>query len=491
MEQNELDIELFAKFKVFISQSSSLSSGTADKELIESDLKTEKKDKGRQSSLRSSLSFSKLSPTKGLNPSAFFVAQAKNRKSKPLISDKGFPYHPAELVIPAATSKDQKWHIKFYAWNRPLHILDKVRDYTCNNIKDHDERLKWCKREIKLLNKDLKAGFCIDPDAKKENEVTEKLTSSMQSISVIEALQYSLQFKKVKAEGTYKTYKRHAEAFIKWAGNNGYKGLLLSELTSDIYERFLLYKTLEDDIGPRTYNNYLEFNKTLIFDIMRRFNKPAKDIYILKENPLVGIATLECGTGKNIAFNKDQVKELLKFMNGSSKRTALKFACQWMYYTLNRTNEMVQLQVKHLYYHSDDKIYLPKEICKNKIERHVSICPELQRLIEEHELLSYPPDHYIFSAGSYLPGHEMANPLYLARSFSGNILNKCQMTVPYTFYSWKHTGVVALWNAGVPKGEIQVQAGWKDSQSFDNYLKSLGLMDSEKLKSKYPVLPSL
>jgi len=45
----------------------------------------------------------------------------------------------------------------------------------------------------------------------------------------------------------------------------------------------------------------------------------------------------------------------------------------------------------------------------------------------------------------------------------------------YTLYSWKHSGVVAAYNAGVDIKTIQGQCRHQGLEQTDIYLKSLGL----------------
>jgi len=407
------------------------------------------------------------------------------------ISDNGLQYKKAHLIIPSPTSKDQRWVIAFYCWNVQKNKLVRERDTSCNKITDLEKRKRWCQQQIKIINTDLKSGWHIDIDKKERENILAKITTSSRNIKLIDALEFALSLKASNKPRTYTTYKNFCNKLYIWLEKKHLHHMLLTQFTGSLFHIFLIDLQKNEGIKPRTYNNYLNAIKTLINDLMKHLNKPQENNIILYENPLKNINTLSHGMGKNVAFNKDQVSELLTFMSGSAKREALKFVCQWMYYTCDRTEEQCSLQIKHINYHVPGKIYYPKENTKNSYEKHVTICDELQRLIDEHNLLSYPPDYYIFSAGSYTPGPIKADSKRLGASFGDNVLRKLKYSKDYTLYSWKHTGVVALWNARVPKGEIQTQLGHIGSDSFDKYLKSLGLMESENLRSLYPSLPNL
>jgi len=49
----------------------------------------------------------------------------------------------------------------------------------------------------------------------------------------------------------------------------------------------------------------------------------------------------------------------------------------------------------------------------------------------------------------------------------------------HTLYSWKHTGVVTAYNAGVDIKSIQRQCRHSAREMTCNYLKSLGLYDNK------------
>jgi hypothetical protein len=58
----------------------------------------------------------------------------------------------------------------------------------------------------------------------------------------------------------------------------------------------------------------------------------------------------------------------------------------------------------------------------------------------------------------------------------------------YTFYSWKHTGVISAHKAGVSDDDIMLQTGHKNYGSFQVYLKSLGLFQNETFAKMIPKL---
>lgn len=61
------------------------------------------------------------------------------------------------------------------------------------------------------------------------------------------------------------------------------------------------------------------------------------------------------------------------------------------------------------------------------------------------------------------------------------IVEKLKMKKNFTLYSWKHTGVVNAYHAGIDIKSIQMQCRHHSIQQTDTYLKSLGFTDNEEI----------
>ncbi len=67
------------------------------------------------------------------------------------------------------------------------------------------------------------------------------------------------------------------------------------------------------------------------------------------------------------------------------------------------------------------------------------------------------------------------------------LVKKLKLSKEYTLYSWKHSGVVSAYNAGVDIKTLQKQCRHQSLEQTDIYLKSLGL-DENKAINKIPEL---
>lgn len=67
------------------------------------------------------------------------------------------------------------------------------------------------------------------------------------------------------------------------------------------------------------------------------------------------------------------------------------------------------------------------------------------------------------------------------------LIKDLNLSNDYTLYSWKHSGVVAAYNAGVDIKTIQNHCRHQSLEQTDIYLKSLGLGVSQAI-NKIPQL---
>ena len=89
------------------------------------------------------------------------------------------------------------------------------------------------------------------------------------------------------------------------------------------------------------------------------------------------------------------------------------------------------------------------------------------------------------------PGTQYGKPI--SKNIMSNrhrdILKDLNFSPNHTLYSWKHTGVVKAFLAGINIKSIQLQCRHYSIAETDNYLKSLGLFDNFDLQMNMPLLP--
>jgi len=406
-----------------------------------------------------------------------------------------YPYRPATLVIPDSSSKNQSWLIKFYVWHIGLQKLVMQRDYECNYIKDLDLRKKWCKQRVKEINVLLGTGVYIDDTSENIQTTSNHLKQEENNHSnleyndlsegddglptIINAIDYTL--KEKKALKHFRDYDQKLNKLKDWIFERGLQGHKLNQFSHKYIRQFKV--TLEEEgLGVRTINNYLN----TIGLVFNTFNQK-EDSESIIHNPIEKIKKDKNPKGKNIAYVIEQQKTILEYIS-TSNFPHYELLSKTMFYTLARTKELSYLQPWMIGAKRRDQIHFPAEICKNGIEKNVTITDELEEQFSKYKIRELPKDWFVFSKG-LMPGPKHYNEKFIGSRYRENILDRLNFPKEYTLYSWKHTGVCMYYLMGVSVALLMMQAGWEDPHTFKQYLKSLGLFDNSEIKTKSPKLP--
>jgi integrase len=220
------------------------------------------------------------------------------------------------------------------------------------------------------------------------------------------------------------------------------------------------YLLVECGYTAKTVNGQIAYMKSLFQVLIEReiiLNNPFKNIKKHKESQ----------SRKNLAFNVGQITRIKKIIE--EKDPQLWLFIQFIYYCFLRPNEIRQLE--HKYVHLDDKkIFIPSQISKNGKDGYVSIPDNFYNLLRESEYFK-GEQQYIFQARGR---GEPISKNVMCRRFH-ELIKDLNLGEDYTLYSWKHSGVVAAYNAGVDIKTIQSQCRHQSLEQTDIYLKSLGL----------------
>ncbi len=374
-------------------------------------------------------------------------------------------YKEARVVKPASTALDQRWYIIYYVYDAQQNKVIRKRDFSCNDVKDLKKRLTWSNNFIKAINTKLEQGFHIDAEKSAKIDL-ERRSKGKKFISIDEATKLALASKKRLRPKTFKNYSDYLSGWLKEQDKN----LHINSVTHKSLKPFVA--SLMDRVGPRTFNNYIQHISTLFAYLVQE--------EIIEENPWVKIAKLDNGTGKNIAYQKDQQKDIMDYMERHFPY--MKLFCETMYYTLARPNELCHLKIKHLEQYRAKHLFIPAAISKNNTDRHVALPPPIYQKLQHLKDLN--PEWYIFGKG-ILPGAEYLDPRYISDAYRTRVIKPLNIGSDYTLYSWKHTGVVNNYLGGLSPASLRMQIGHNDTGSFEKYLKSLGLFENKEVMENY------
>jgi integrase len=392
---------------------------------------------------------------------------------------KQYPYNEARLIIPEPKSKDQGWMIKWYAWSAITQKKEPFRkSFDLNEIPDKKRREARADYLIKKINEALKLGKIYDPE-KSLRLRAQKAIQEGSTININIAIDAFLQAKKRNRERTYESVYSHLKIFKEWLAEVNLLSAPLITIKDDTIQRFM-DKLLLDGKQNRTYNNYLN-SISAMFSFYLKKRRP-----LVTENPCKYIEKLKTRNSKHIAFTDEQQKDILEFCLEKHKNYWT--ASNFMYYLLARTNELSLMKINDIDFKSK-KIYLRSEDSKNWEERWITMPKQLVKIIIDLKLAKYPGEYFIFSSPTLTPGPLKISTRKFGSYFRERVLTKLNFKKGYTFYSWKHTGVIAAYRAGISPHAIRRQTGHKSWVSFEKYLYSLGLFENKEVQDNYPSLP--
>ncbi len=248
------------------------------------------------------------------------------------------------------------------------------------------------------------------------------------------------------------------------------KNNLINEPTEKISKTDIL--NFLDNIkgNATTYNNYLTFLKA-VFNVMLQREMICK-------NPCEGIKKQRARETKSVAFTPEHTKILAQACKEYD--TELYVFCMCIFYTFIRPLELRRLKVGQIDLEKQ-KIYIDGTQSKNKKSEYVVIPDVLKNIFLETKFLERNPNDFLFSDNKNL--HYSRNKY--SEAFA-KICRALDMPKNYSLYCWKHTGVVAYYNAGAKIKFIQMQCRHSSLDETNKYLKDLGLFENDNIFENAP-----
>lgn len=179
-------------------------------------------------------------------------------------------------------------------------------------------------------------------------------------------------------------------------------------------------------------------------------------------------------------FNDTQIMSILQ---ESKERPELYLSILFLFYCFIRPAEQRDMKISWINF-EDGYIEIPGEYSKNKKTEKVVIPIQLQYEIEH--LKNYPQNFYVLSKTGK-PDKQRVGTNYLGNHHR-KILKRLKIVGRYALYSWKHTGVVKAVKSGINLKDIQLQLRHHSLDMVNEYLKNLGVLDSDALRFKFPTL---
>ncbi|WP_133300154.1 tyrosine-type recombinase/integrase [Mucilaginibacter terrenus] len=388
------------------------------------------------------------------------------------------PYTPAHLVN-SEKPVTERWYIVFWVWDALKQKKVRKRCYKVNLKKTKMERLAYAKTRIAGINKLLAEGYHSNPKLLREKKAA-LYADRTKDYSIYDAFKYILPVvKNSKRPATFNSYNSCTNLFLEFCELAGWTGWKLRTLEKVDIISFLDYvqapKEGKAGVSNASRNKYLSYLAAMFTMLQERG--------ALDKNVCHGIKFLKEETGGNIAYTPEQIEVLKAAINEQNPRLWL--FVSFMLYGFIRPAEIGRLQVRMINLKTKE-IKLPGTITKNGKPRTVTISPHFAEYISSMSLELYRPDHYVFGI-NLVTGAIPIQKNYANLSHS-KIARKLGFGKEYTLYSWKHTGVVLHYKAGIDIKTLQKQIGHQSLHETDIYLKSLDLYENSEIIDKSPAI---
>jgi len=334
-----------------------------------------------------------------------------------------------------------------------------------NQYKTKREREREAGSMCTVLHSRLLAGW---------NPLSNEVEQVQADHTIAQALESILDIKKsFLTERSYKTYSDQISFFIKWLKLSRYNHLFVQNIPKQLAQQYLDYLLRFKGYGGKTHNIHLGTMITFFNCILDR--------YPLKSNPFLGISKVPEDVGNNTTYSKLEEKRLDKYLLENNKD--FYFATRFVRYCFFRRSELSKLQVKHIRW--DNKtIIVPAKSAKNRRQDSVTISKTLEKIILEMGILGLNQDTYIFGhpGKQFKPSMEKMKRVDDFTDKQRKINQLLHIKEECTFYSWKHTGAVELYNLTKDPYTVMRQCRHSDIKMTMRYLRSLGLGVNEQVR---------
>lgn len=332
-----------------------------------------------------------------------------------------------------------------------------------NVLKTKRERRTEANALIEALTYQLRSGW-----SPVTNTVENRDGPHLKTVSA--AFDEIFEIKKAYLTGeSIRTYKNQIDLFKGWIVAKKLDHLHTQNFTADHARKYCDWMLREKKYCGKTYNGHLTMLRTFFTEMVNRKYMPI--------NPVAGFKFVRQEIGKNITYSAEDEK-LFKSIRDVHPEFYL--ATRFVKYCFLRRTELAKLQVKHINW-GNKTITIPSKNAKSRVQDSVTIPSTLEKMIEGAGLLHLDPEVYVFGK-HFKPNIKKIAKLDYFSDQQRDLNNTLSIGKGRTFYSWKHTGVVELYNLTKDPYVVMRQCRHTDIKMTMVYLRSLGCGVNEQVR---------
>lgn len=267
-----------------------------------------------------------------------------------------------------------------------------------------------------------------------------------------------------------RTYKNQIDLFKSWLVKKKLDHLYTQNFTADHIRKYCDWMLRDRKYCGKTYNGHLTMLRTFFTEMVNRKYMPV--------SPVAGLKFVRQEVGKNTTYSEADEK---RFEEIRYKDPEFYLATRFVRYCFLRRTELAKLQVKHINW-TNRTIIIPSKNAKSRVQDSVTIPGTLEKLIKQSGLLQLDPETYIFGR-HFKPAAKAINDLDDFSDRQRAVNKSLGIGAGRTFYSWKHTGAVELYNLTKDPYVVMRQCRHTDIKMTMIYLRSLGCGVNEQVRA--------
>lgn len=281
------------------------------------------------------------------------------------------------------------------------------------------------------------------------------------------------------AESTISTYTSKFRIFGKWLELKEYHEYDISCISHNIIVEFFEHLIDVRKISQNTHRKYRQ--------LLTEFFNYLIEEKIIRVNPVEGRLPETTATNEKPIWpirqgDIEKLKTELKKDKWMWLATLLQYYC-----ALRPGRELRLLKIKDFDLY-EGTVRVTADNAKK--EKRIVIIPDLllDLLRADYKLDEYPAEYYLFGKNEdnkYEPAMRVIGKNNMRSRFR-RIREECNMPEEYKFYSWKHTGAMALIKSGANLYDISVHLGHNDKSSTEAYIKNKFGEQSDFIRNHYP-----
>lgn len=266
---------------------------------------------------------------------------------------------------------------------------------------------------------------------------------------------------------SYRNYQQIFTMFLEWLKQHNYHRFRLYQFNNAMAQAYMDYLLTVKGYSGKTHNN----QHGILHSFFSAMLAPGRKW--IPANPFAGIEMLPEDQGDNIPYTEEERNAISDYLRKKDRR--LYFAVNFVFHAFIRKTELTTIRVRDIDW-ENRTIKINSQAAKNRVQDCVTISDSLLDIMHAMGLDLAPKNYFIFGKDLYTCAEQMKRPDDISDRYL-----QCKVAMGYkagdgkTFYSWKHTGAIAYWNALKDPYALMRQLRHGDLKTTMIYLRSLGL----------------